>query len=131
MKKETKEQLQKKLNAIEEQEYKEMIAKHYPEFKKLEGKYFKSKSCYSCPKKPSDYWFVYTKVVSVRPKDIYEISNGVSAHLTCITFQSESRDLLIIDTNHKTYAHSLGKEITEKEFMAAWGKLRNKIDSLI
>jgi CCR4-NOT transcriptional regulation complex NOT5 subunit len=45
----TKEQLQKQLDAIAKQEQKEMIEKHYPEFKKLEGAFYKTRNNYSCP----------------------------------------------------------------------------------
>lgn len=33
------EELQKELDDLKEQEYKEMISKHYPEFKAMEGKF--------------------------------------------------------------------------------------------
>lgn len=39
-----KEILQEKLNAINKKEKEDVIKNHYPEFKKLEGKFFKKKT---------------------------------------------------------------------------------------
>lgn len=52
-----KQLLQKQLSEIIEQEKNELIKKHYPKFKALEGLCYKVKNCYSCPEKSSDYCY--------------------------------------------------------------------------
>ena len=40
--------------------------KELPLFKKkYEGKTYKYRNCYSCPESPSDYWWLYLKVIKV------------------------------------------------------------------
>ncbi len=70
-----KEELQKQLDEIKKQEEKELVDKHYPEFKKFEGKCFKMRNNYSLPEVPSDYWWLYKKVVKIKKK-IYISANA-------------------------------------------------------
>lgn len=131
MKNVTKEELQKQLNKIAIAEEKEMIAKHYPEFKKFEGRYFKQRNNYSCPKKPSDYWFMYTKITEINPKDVYDTrGNGVACYFKGWTFQTCRDGHISINKEKHGYIHGLGKEITEKEFNDAWNTMIDKINSL-
>jgi len=126
-----KEQLQKQLNAIAKQEEKELIAKHYPEFKKLEGKYFKYKNSYSCPEKPSDYWFLYTKITEIKPDDVYNTrGNGVACHFKGWSFQTDKYANISVEKKKTGYVHSLGQEITENEFHSAWDKIIEALNNL-
>jgi hypothetical protein len=127
----TKEQLQKKLNAIAKKEEKEMIEKHYPEFKKLEGKFFKKRNNYSLPKKPSDYWFYYTKVTQIKPEYVYDTrGNGANCFFKGYSFQTCKLGNTTIEKIDTGYVSSLGVEITEKEFNEAWNKLMSSLDKL-
>lgn len=127
----TKEQLQKQLDAIAKQEQKEMIEKHYPEFKDFEGRHFKTKNNYSSPEKPSDYWWLYTKVLTIKPEDIYDTGiNGIASHFKGYSFQTTKYGNVEIEKNKQGYIHSLGQEITEKEFIEAWNKLMSTLDNL-
>jgi len=127
----SKEQLQKQLDEIAKKEEQEMIETHYPKFKKFEGKFFKTSNCYSCPEKPSDYWWLYTKITEIKPKDIYNTrGNGVASHYTGWSFQVDKYGQISIEREKSGYIHSLGQEITEKEFNAAWDKMIDKINAL-
>lgn len=126
----TKEQLQKQLDEIVSQEQKEIIEKNYPKFKKFIGKCFKYKNNYSCPTKPSDYWFTYTKVVELNPDDIYDTGySGITSRFKGYSFDCDKYGNISIN-NVDGYIHSLGKEITESEFNEAWNKMMGKLDNL-
>lgn len=128
----TKKSLQQQLKKITEQEHRAMVAENYPKHKdRFEGKFFKYKNSYSCPKKPSDYWYAYTKVVSIKPDDIYEGHAGVVlSHCTVYCFQIDKYGNLLVEINKKTCTHSLGKEIPETEFNRAFGKIVDLINNL-
>lgn len=127
----TKEQLQKQLNAIAKQEEKELIEKHYPEFKKLEGTFYKTRNNYSCPEKPSDYWFLYTKITEIKPDDVYDTrGNGVACHFKGWSFQTCKYSNFSVEQEKRGYVHSLGKQITEQEFIEAWNKAMSALDKL-
>lgn len=49
-----------------EMEEAEKMANKYPSAKKLEGTYQKYRNCYSCPEKPSDYWYIYRRINLVK-----------------------------------------------------------------
>jgi hypothetical protein len=117
-----KEQLQKELARIEQLERKQIIDKNYPIIKKkYEGKYFKYRNCYSCPAKPSDYWWLYVKVVEIKPSDIYDTrGNGITSEYRGYSFQKDKYGQITIQNERKSYIHGLGKEITEMEFKKAW-----------
>jgi hypothetical protein len=125
-----KEQLQKELNAIAKQEHKEMIDANYPEFKKLEGRFFKYKNSYSLPEKPSDYWWLYQKVIEIKPEDIYMGANGPLSHYRGWSFQTDKHGTITIENNKHGYVHGLEKEITEAEFNEAWNKMVERLSNL-
>jgi len=123
-----KEQLQKQLNDIAIQEKKDMVELHYPIFKKLEGRMFKSKNSYGGSSKP---WYLYQKVVSITPDMVYDTNgNGIACHFKGYYFQVTSRGIVSVTTNDSGYVHSLGKEITETEFNEAWNKLTETLNNL-
>ena len=115
-----KEQLKKQLQKIKDLERKKLIEKHYPKFKKLEGNCYKKKNHYGSPKKPSDYWFTYTKVLEIKEEDIFYdiIDNKVLSRFIGISFDIDKFGIRQDDS----YVHLLGKKITEKEFSKAFNK---------
>lgn len=123
----TKEQLREQLNKIEEQEEKEMIKERYPEFKKLEGKYFKYLNSYG-----SDYkkWGVYTKVIEIKPSDLYNVGRGVDCHFTGFSFEFDKIGLITIENIKRGHTHLLGDEISEAEFNAAWNEIADMINKM-
>lgn len=132
MKQLSKKELQKQLNEIEEQELSEIIDIHYPEFKKLEGKFFKYKNNYSCPDSPKDYWFMYSKVIKITRDDIREGFGDNKAMSSCevMSFQTDKDGKVFIDKCKATYTHLLGNEISKKIFDREWAKMINSITSL-
>lgn len=126
----TKEQLRDKLRQIEEKEFKDLIDKHYPEFKALEGKCFKIRNYYSGAQKSSDYWFEYIKIQKIGKEDLYNLANGnITATFSGLCFQTDRDGRIIIDTVYRNYVHFMlkEKEITNEEFKRAWLKLQSKI----
>jgi len=127
----SKEDLQKQLNAIAKQEEKEMIEREYPKFKEFEGRCFKTRNNYSCPEKPSDYWFLYTKITSVKKADIYDTrANGPASHYTGWSFQTDKYGRVNVEKEVRGYIHSLDKEISEKEFKSAWNKVIDGLNKM-
>jgi len=121
-----KEELQKQLDEIKKQEEKELVDKHYPEFKKFEGKCFKMRNNYSLPEVPSDYWWLYKKVVKIKKEDIYFSkckTLKVLSYYDGYSFQTDKHGRITINKNEQGYIHGLGEEITEKEFNDAWDKM--------
>lgn len=122
-----KEELQEKLNQIEDNERLALQEKNYPEIcEKYLGKCFKVRNNYSCPEKASDYWFLYTKVTEIKKEDVYQTSNGVSATYSGYSFQTDMHKNVNV-RKENGYIHSLGIEITQKEFDKAWSKMLDRI----
>lgn len=127
----TKEELQEQLKAIAKKEEKEIIEKNYPEFKKYEGRFFRQSNNYGCPKKPSDYWWYYTKVIEVRPEDVYDTrGNGITSHFKGWSFQLDKYNQLTVELEKTGYIHSLGQEISQEKFNNAWNKAMENLDKL-
>ncbi len=74
----------------------------------LEGRYFKYRNCYSCPEKPSDYWWLYAAVTGVK--------DG-SAH--SLQFQTDKYGQVIVETE-KHFTGNGFMEIPREELRAAW-----------
>lgn len=132
-----KEQLQKRLDEIRSQELKQIIDKAYPEFEALIGKTFKKRNCNSLPKKPSDYWWLYSKIISINKDDIY-LGGGykdqleecpVLANCEVLRFQKDKNGKVIVGIE-RTYVHNLGKEIPLKNFNKAYADIQNFISNL-
>lgn len=125
---ETKAQLKKKLAAIEQKEYDQMVKKHHPILKKkYEGKYFKRINSYG---KGSKKWPIYTAVVEIRPEDVYPMQNEVTATFKGWSFQAENRGVMIINKNENTYLTLLEAEISREEFEKAWENFKRKLPKL-
>lgn len=129
-----KEELRKQLAEIEKQERQNLIKTEYPKFLPLVGKCFKFKNSYSLPEKPSDYWYMYSKIVSITPDDIYMAgtpNNKVLARCTAVTFQTDKYGSININPHHYTYVHCLGEEIDIHEFNKEFDKVLEKIKKVI
>lgn len=122
-----KEQLKKQLQEIKNLERKELIEKHYPKFKKLEGNCYKKKNHYGSPEKPSDYWYEYTKVLEIKEEDIFydNMDNKVLSRFRGVSFDKFGI------RQENSYVHLLGKKITEKEFNKAFTKQLSRAKKLL
>lgn len=86
--------------------------------RKLIGKTFRYRNCYSCPEKPSDYWFLYIKVIGV---DRY-------GSLRVLQFQTDKNGDIRIESNHFLHRLLEGyEEIPRGTFDRALMDLKKKI----
>lgn len=81
--------------------------------KSFAGRCFKSRNNYSCPEKPSDYWWLYIRVV--------DVSDGV----TVIHAQRDKDGRITIEPSHYVVPQTLEryKEITRGEWNAAYAEI--------
>jgi len=86
----------------------------------LVGRCFKYRNSYSCPEKPSDYWWMYTKVMKLK-----------GANIICWQFQTDRDGKIEIEFARSYYNHMVGDqvEISESEFNKAWRSIQKKIAS--
>jgi hypothetical protein len=124
---EQKERLEKELKAINIKAEKEFTQKHYPEFKKLEGKCFKTRNSYGNDRS----WWLYRKVTEIKLSDVYDTrGNGPACHYTGFSFQTCTENKSSIEPEKYGYVHHLGTQITEREFNKAWSKMIVNINKL-
>ncbi len=123
----TREQLRKRLKELLENENQELIDAHYPEFKALEGKCFKSENYYSCDE---ERWLLYTKVQSILPEHVYVSGENVYSHFEGLNFQQTKDGVINIEPIKHGFVHSLGEEISAEEFDAAWDSILSEINIL-
>jgi hypothetical protein len=94
------------------------------ENQKLIGNTYKCRTNYSCPKKPSDYWWIYIQVDGL-DKDGY---------LQCFQFQTDRYGAISIQREQRVSAHSFDydnyRKITKREFSKAWRSLQARIKAL-
>ena len=127
----TKAELQEELRQIEEKEFNELIEKHYPEFKALEGKCFKVRNCYSLPETESDYWFLYVKIQKIDKDDLYKSSDNILSRFHGWSFQTDKYGSISVEFDYNSYVHSMSEEteISNEEFKEAWLKLQSKLST--
>lgn len=118
---ETKETLNKivndarsKLMIIQDREEGELNAALY-------RKCFKGRNNYSCPKKPSDYWWVYVKILSVDGRWVSALSfqDDKCGQLTY------KIDKAIMGSHYRSDGY---KEISDKEFERTLNKFKDKME---
>ena len=97
---------QQKLTAIAD-------AKAHEENKKLIGTCWRYRNNYSCPEKPSDYWWMYTIVTGVDGSNIIAFS-----------FQTDMYGTFSAYLNKSVYPSTLGEKITRAAFEEAFDKQR-------
>jgi hypothetical protein len=114
----TKEQLEAEIAPLQAALHRLKDAETLKESRALVGKCFKYRNCYSCPQKPSDYWWLYVKVVGVG--DYWP---------TTLEFQTDKDGRIEIKTSDCAVIREGGGhiEIPAKEFNAAWKKLQKRI----
>ncbi len=83
-------EVQAKVNKLNGELNKLHDAKQEPECKSLIGKYFKYRSCFSCPEKESDYWWVYSWVKDYKDGKFYVMEFGKNSSNE-ISFSAEKR----------------------------------------
>ena len=93
--------------------------KRAAENKKLVGKCFKYRNCYSCPEKPSDYFWLYLKVTGV---DKTGRPSGWSFEI------DKYGDCRVRKERPPSLAGGY-KPITSAEFEKAWTKFKAKVNS--
>ncbi len=77
------------------------------------GRHFRYKNCYSCPEKPSDYWWMYIRVTGLK--------EGV---LVVQKFQRDSRGMIAIETDEYYHQMLCGcQEITKHQYEKAFAKI--------
>jgi hypothetical protein len=95
-------------------------ADRYQGNKTLEGKAFKYRNNYSCPEKPSDYWWLYLKVLKV-----------TRDHIETHEFQTDKYGEITINLRKRHYRFLFGAdsriEIKASEFERAWKSVQAKI----
>lgn len=109
--------LRKKICQLEEMEL-------APKRKALLGKCFKYRNCYSLPEKPSDYWFLYLRVMAI---------SGSTA--ICQKFQIDKDGKLELDLRHRKF-HPEGLitdgsnyiPISEAEFLRAKRRIKRLVN---
>ena len=100
-----------KLDRIEKAERRE-------EATKILGKCFRTRNNYSCPAKPSDYWWLYCRITSV-DKD---------GDVRGFEFQTDNRGQIFIDPKKYAYRNMSGwEEISLMQFKTAWKSLEDDI----
>lgn len=102
-----------KLARIEDEE-------RYREALPLLGKCFRTRNCYSCPEKDSDYWWVYIRVTKV--------SKG--GGLYAFQFQTDKNGDFFINPNRYQAVRSISEcydKISLNQFKAALSGLESKI----
>jgi len=88
---------------------------------KLVGRSYRYRNSYSCPEKPSDYWWMYTKVTSMDD----------DGYLRGLQFQVDRDGNIMIEFAHYLYHHLNGgyEPIKTVEFDRAWEAMVEKIIS--
>jgi hypothetical protein len=81
------------------------------------GKYFKTRNSYSCPEKPSDYWWTYE----------YCTSMDKDGMLKTFQFDTDKYGDVRVKFNHHAYHLQYAQPCTKAEFDRAFKKMQQKI----
>lgn len=84
------------------------------------GKYFRTRNNYSCPEKPSDYWWVYAKITKMDD----------AGYLYMTEFQIDKNGDINVRFDHYAYHMQGWTEIKRAEMLKAWKRLDAKLDKL-
>lgn len=101
---------------IQDFDAKERIAAN----KSLIGRFFKYRNCYSCPTKPSDYWWMYTAVIGV----------DRGGYLKTFVFQRDSYGAVRIEQGSGIDGNLLGSPIRRNDFEIAWKRLQRTANAM-
>jgi len=81
------------------------------------GCYFRTRNGYSCPQKPSDYWWLYAKCT--RMDD--------DGFLYAFKFQTDCHGKIEIEEDAHSYHMQHYEPCSKVEFDRAWHKLRKRV----
>ncbi len=110
-----------KLNSIRNQISKVESEELLPKYKKkFEGRYFKYRNCYSCPKDESERWWMYVKV-----EKITELR-----WMHGFTFQTDMYGKIFVERKGTLSERDCQVAITKKEFDAAYKKMLKQIETI-
>lgn len=93
------------------------------ESKPLVGRFFKSRNNYSCPEKPSDYWFMYRRVTGADGVRLTTIDFYKDQYGRCVIEHGYTFTHLLVDSQHTS-------EIKPHEFQEAWRKFQQQVVNL-
>jgi hypothetical protein len=68
---------ERQLQKLQKEVWKEKDAEQTAKAKKLVGKCFKFRNCYSCPKGDKDKWWLYTRIVGVKDGCCVQIQHEI------------------------------------------------------
>jgi hypothetical protein len=121
MQKDRKAELEKQISVLRGELNRIKEAEADKAYSALVGKFFKAKNHYSCPEKPSDYWWIYVKVLGV--------SGG---GLSCTSFQTDKNGEVNVRPDAFYMSVSLESyiEIPEKEYERAFCKMLSRLEAL-
>ncbi len=91
-------------------------AERYEENKHLAGKAFRTRNSFSCPEKPSDYWWHYSLVQSV----------DKAGMLTVFSFQVDRYGRHEVKVDKHIYSVH-GDPMSQAKFIEAWRAFQKKI----
>lgn len=108
----------KAMHALESAKDAERDKKNKP----LLGKHFKFRNCYSCPEKPSHYWWVYYKVLAVD-----------GAQITVHRFETDRRGKMTVDFKDLMFwwhgPDSSYQPTTAADFNKAWRAFQKRVST--
>ena len=83
------------------------------------GKTFRTRNSYSCPEKPSDYWWLYAKVT--------RMDNAGMLHAT--TFQTDKYGVVSVNFDQCVHHAQYYDPCPAADFKTAWKALLKKLNS--
>lgn len=92
----------------------------------LVGKCFRYRNCYSMPQKPSDYWWLYLRVVSTT----------ADGNCRAFSFQEDRDGQISIETRARAHTVFLDgapgsyRPISRRQFDTAWRRLQTRIRAM-
>jgi len=116
-----KRELEKQVKALREELDEIETREQIKETKKLVGKCFKYRNCYSCPESEGDYWWLYSKV----------LDQNKEGDLHTLSFEKDKYNKVNIEWGRHTnpYEGDSYIPIKEEEFAEAWTKLLQEIET--
>lgn len=84
------------------------------------GKCFRYRNCYSCPEKPSDYWWLYAKAERL----------GEMGYPVGVSFQVDKDGVLTIQPQQRLHVIGAWQEIPASDFDAEFAKVLANMKAL-
>lgn len=114
----TKDELKQQEREINRRLHAIRDAERFEENKGLVGKTYRYRNNYSCPEKPSDYWWLYAKVQKI----------DKHGHLTVFEFQTDKHGTVTTRTDdYRMHMRDGYQPIPVAKFNKAWRDLQRKI----